>query len=183
MEFNKEGKVIIKLINESNYEKGINYEIQIRDKLINEGNQAYLWNMISLSIFNNYKDKLSFSRKSKDKDDIIGISDTGCDILLYNNTDWIIVQCKNYTNTIYQDKLSGFYQLLLSTKLKGELYYTSKLSHNITRYIQKDIKYINEPYKISLVNKPNEISLSNKLVPYDYQIEAINKLKQFVSHS
>ena len=185
MELNKEGKVIIKLINESNYEKGINYEIQIRDKLINEGNQAYLWNMISLSIFkesgifNNYKDKLSFSRKSKDKDDIIGISDTGCDILLYNNTDWIIVQCKNYTNTIYQDKLSGFYQMLLSTKLKGELYYTSKLSHNITRYIQKDIKYINEPYKISLVNKPNEISLSNKLVPYDYQIEAINKLKQF----
>src|SRR5579872_79257 len=138
-----------------NYLKGILYEKQTKTLLILKGNdQVYLWNDIPLNvfiqskIFENYEDKLKFKRKLKRNDNRHGVSDTGCDIFYHNieQNEWIIVQCKNYTSTITLDKLAGFYDMILSTRLSGELYYTSKLSEPITRYKKEQIKFIKHPY-------------------------------------
>ena len=86
---------------------------------------------------------------------------------------WNIAQCKNYKGTITIDKLAGFYDLVLSTSLSGELYYTSRLSEPITRYRKSMIKFIIHPF----INN-NDVDIAyTKLVPRDYQIDAINKLK------
>src|SRR5438874_1643505 len=126
-----------------NYLNGILFEKQTKTHLIMNGNeQVYLWNDIPLDvfiqskIFESYEDKLKFKRKLEKNGNKHGVSDTGCDIFYLNvkQNRWIIVQCKNYTGTITLDKLAGFYDFMLSTELRGELYYTSKLSEPITRY-------------------------------------------------
>ena len=162
-----------------NYLKGLTYEKHIKTHLLTNNNQVYLWNdipldiFISSKIFENYENKLLFRRRSTD--DAHNVTDTGCDILYYDEKikQWIIVQCKNYTVTVTLDKLAGFYDLLLSTGLSGELYYTSRLSEPITRYKKKMIRFNHHP----TAENNNIKNDYKKLVPYDYQINAINKLK------
>jgi len=164
-----------------NYLKGIAYEKEIKEYLLKKYNNVYLWNEIPLDIFiqskifENYSDKLKFRRLSTNTEH--KVTDTGCDIF-YKNTDsdeWIIAQCKNYTVTVTQEKLAGFYGMMLSTGLHGELYYTSKLSESITRYVQPKIKFINQSSK--KIIETLQINPHIKLIPYQYQIDAYNKLK------
>ncbi|AYV76193.1 MAG: DEAD/SNF2-like helicase [Terrestrivirus sp.] len=165
----------------NNYLKGIEYEKQVKTHLLKSNDQVFLWNEIPINIFikskifENYADKLRFRKNSTDDH---GISDTGCDIFYFNKeqNQWLITQCKNYTNTVTLEKLAGFYDFIISTGLNGELYYTSKLSNIITRYDKKQIKFINHPYTNNLDNRII-INKYVKLVPRDYQIEAYNKLK------
>ena len=166
-----------------NYLKGIAYEKQTKSTLLKINNQVYLWNEIPLDIFieskifENYADKLRFRKGFETENIEHGISDTGCDIFYFdqNKNEWIIVQCKNYTGTITLNKLAGFYDLILSTKLNGELYYTSTLSEPITRYKKDKINFINFPFIDKNTNIIQNVYL--KLNPYDYQVEAYDKLK------
>lgn len=164
-----------------NYIKGIQYEKQIKKHLLVGHSQVYLWNDIPLDVFmeskiyENYHDKLEFRRSLMDEtNNKHRVLDTGCDIFYHNEKEkkWLIVQCKNYKQTITQAKLAGFYGMLCSVKLHGELYYTSKLSRVITQYKQPDIKFIRHPYQEE--KKVNEYT---KLKPYKYQEEAYEKLK------
>jgi superfamily II DNA or RNA helicase len=171
-----------------NYRKGIMYEDDTKMDLIAQGHtKVFLWRDIPMSvfkesaIFNCYEDKLKFRKKSQqeegieDDDKKHGVSDTGCDIFYFNEEqkEWIIAQCKNYTNTITLSKLAGFYDIMLATGLKGELYYTSKLSEPVTRYTKDRVKFIRRPY----VNKVEKKKPYVKLKPRDYQTEAYTSLK------
>jgi len=166
-----------------NYLKGIAYEKQTKLSLLNSNNQVFLWNEIPLDIFieskifENYEDKLRFRKGFETESIEHGISDTGCDIFYFDiiKNQWIIVQCKNYTGTITLSKLAGFYDLILSTNLNGELYYTSKLSEPITRYKKNKINFINFPFIDENANTVQNAYV--KLKPYDYQLEAYDKLK------
>ena len=159
-----------------NYLKGILYENFIKTKLLETNEQVYLWNDIPLDVFiqskffENYYDKLKF-RKIANKHNI---TDTGCDIFYFNKQEiqWKIVQCKNYTRAITLDKLAGFYDLIVSTGLVGELHYTSRLSEPITRYNKRLVEFKHRPFK--------ELKIDNnyiKLTPYQYQLDAYDKLK------
>ena len=100
--------------------------------------------------------------------------DIGCDIVcqLHDNS-YVFIQCKNYSttgidNTINISDLSGFYNFIAETGYNGIVYYSGKLSSQIILR-KKKINYINLPHI-----KNNKI-LDFK--PYEYQIEAYNKLK------
>jgi superfamily II DNA or RNA helicase len=166
--------------------KGSNYENDVLSNLLLTHEEAYLWNKIPLDVFiksnffKSYNDKLKFRRKCRDSTNSHTVSDTGCDIYYYNvdKEEWVIVQCKNYTNTITLDKLAGFYQMLLLTGLYGELYYTSALSEPITRYYNEDndkVKFIHHPYGNEEKINNDEIKHA-RLIPYAYQREAVNQL-------
>ncbi|AYV76285.1 MAG: hypothetical protein Terrestrivirus5_107 [Terrestrivirus sp.] len=158
-----------------NYLKGIIYEKQTKSTLLKANKQVYLWNEIPLDIFieskifENYEDKLRFRKGFETESIEHGISDTGCDIFYFDiiKNQWIIVQCKNYTGTITLSKLAGFYDLILSTNLNGELYYTSKLSEPITRYKKDKIDFINFPFIDENANIVQNAYV--KLKPYDYE--------------
>lgn len=160
--------------------KGLEYEKQVILHLLKSNKLVFGWNDIPIDvfiqskIFENYSDKLNFRRKSLP--DVHGVPDTGCDVYYFDEQHkrWVIVQCKNYTGTVTLDKLAGFYGMLLSTELHGELFYTSSLSEPITRYSQKKIKYIKHPY----IDDNTKIIQENRvrLQPYNYQTEAINTM-------
>ncbi len=160
--------------------KGDNYEEYTKLYLLQNNELVFKWNDIPMKYFieaNFYKfysDKLKFKRSIKDEKH--NIQDTGCDILYFNKNDnkWIIVQCKNYSNTVYINDLAGFVLLVCNIKLNGELYYTSKLSSNITLYNSDTIKYIK-----LLFNNNIETTTESyiKLKPYQYQLDAYEKLK------
>jgi len=179
-----------------NYLKGIQYEKQVKAEILKNHKQCYLWNEIPLSvfmssaIFESYSDKLNFLRKANFENDSHNISDTGCDLIYFDEDKkkYVIVQCKNYTKTITMDKLAGFALMVASTGLNGELYYTSSLSEPIMRYKQSQFKFIKHAYidnnnniainnsskkKDKLIIIPNK---KNKMQPRDYQLEALSKL-------
>ena len=153
----------------NNVIKGLLYEKHVKDELLKSNTCVYLWNDIPIdifiksNIFESYLDKLKFMRNSKTE--LHNVSDTGCDIFyLHEQTNkWIIVQCKNYSHTIIQAKLAGFYDLVLSTGLHGELYYTSSLSEVVTRYIKKTIKFIHFPFATVA-----RTTITDKLIPVSY---------------
>ena len=166
---------------------GQQYEVQIKNKLLESHENVFLWNeipcqiMYDSNLFKSFKNKTKYFRKIQYiKKENHGIMDTGCDIFYQNNNQWIIVQCKNYENTICQDKLAGFYYLMLVSDLNGELYYTSNLSNVITMYETDKIKFIKESFievnKINLVN--NQIIEYKKIQLYDYQKDAVKQLNQ-----
>lgn len=174
-----------------NYLRGLAYEYDIKVLLLKVFKLVFLWNEIPLDIFLQseffkcYSDKLKLMRAIYYRDDgTHGVTDTGCDILYYNEelSKWIVVQCKNYMGTITLDKLAGFYAMLVHTRLNGELYYTSKLSEPIARYGSDTIKLINYPFKnlmnVRLANDPDQYEEKYvKLKLYPYQDDALKNLE------
>ena len=155
--------------------KGTTYEIYIKSVLLKDYQKVYRWSEIPMNIFiesglyNCYNDKRLFRKKTINQNPI---SDTGCDILYFDNTEWILVQCKDHKSGITMEKIAGFAIMLCSSKLKGELYHTSQLSKNLNRLTFDRIKFIKFVY-------PEEEKKVEtiKLIPYDYQIDAYNSLK------
>lgn len=160
--------------------KGDTYEFYIKSSLLQNYSKVYLWSDIPLDtlieskIFKCYSEKRLARIKCKkiNSEKQNPIPDTGCDILYYNNEEWIIVQCKDHVSSITIQKLAGYFFMRELTNLRGEVYYTSNLSHNLTSGDLLKTKFIKLKY-------PKEISNTkqDKLVPYDYQIEAHNNIK------
>jgi predicted helicase len=165
-------------------EKGTLYEIFIK-KSLNEdkNNEVWLWKDIpekhlrKTSILGDWNEyRLNRKELKKSENELI---DTGCDLLLKINEKYYIIQCKNYDtqNSVKIPELGGFFMMALLYDLDGILYYTSKLSSNIKCQKQNPkIQYIRKPIEDEKIIELEDYSnLINN--PYDYQIEASNKIK------
>jgi superfamily II DNA or RNA helicase/phage anti-repressor protein len=146
-------------------ESGHEYEVYVKNIIKDKYKNIWLWKELSKEVLL----EIGCIKNINDCCD-----DIGCDIVcqLYDDT-YIFIQCKNYSttgidNTINISDLSGFYNFIAETGYNGIVYYSGKLSSQIL-YRKKRINYINLPHV-----KNNKI-LDFK--PYEYQIEAYNKLK------
>jgi superfamily II DNA or RNA helicase len=170
-----------------NYLKGIEYEIFIRDYLLQDNKIVYLWNdiplddLIQIGLFKNYEEKLIYRRECYLKYNKHKCSDIGCDILYYKDNIPVIVQCKNYSKNVYLNKLGGFFGFLLKcnhySNSLGELYYTSDLSFNVKMFKCDVLKYIKKDFITENISDHNSDFDYEKLKPYDYQLEAYDKIK------
>lgn len=172
---------------ESNQEKGYKYECYINDLLNKDNCYCWLWDFIpefelrNAGILGNWNEH-RFNRKTIK---INGLNDTGTDLLYkdeYNQ--YKLIQCKNYDskNYITIHDLAGFYMMVSTYDLPGIVYYTSKLSHNIT--IQKNtskIQYIQKSIKKDKKNTIYEYDLLNHL--YDYQLQAYHNIMNEFNHN
>ena len=167
-----------------NKEKGDAYEYFIKNFLLLTYVKVYLWKEIPLDIliecglYKNYADKRKFRVNNKNDDydnkstDENCIIDTGCDILYHNGEERIIVQCKDHESSIGIGKLAGFFYMLLVSGLKGELYYTSKITKNLKAYETDKFKCIKKTYE-----ETKEEVKTEKLKPRNYQLEAYECIK------
>jgi hypothetical protein len=115
---------------------GLAYEIQIRDFILAEKNQCYLWQdcpetiLLEHKIINSHNDA-RIIRKDKKENPLM---DTGVDIIQINDNRSIsFVQCKNgYKNGITINDLAGYlFMMNIFNTLNGFVYYTSKLVQNL----------------------------------------------------
>jgi len=150
-----------------NKQKGDEYEIYIRDHIINNLNKkAYLWSHTpeNILIENGIIGSHNEHRLRRKENKLNPLHDTGIDIIQIDNdirsehNTISLVQCKNgYENGLTMGDLAGFSLWLLSLELlKGYVYYTSKLSHNLSSLPKNRIEYIKHP----IVNK-NQIINNN----------------------
>jgi len=166
--------------------KGYQYEIQIRDYIINNLNKkAYLWSDCPETLLINYgiigsHNENRLKRIEKKENSLI---DTGIDIIQEENENLCsIIQCKNgYKKGITMNDLAGFIYWMFSLEkqqINGIVYYTNKISSNIKALpINSRIKYIKQEF---IDNKVvNEKLKENEIIPYDYQIEASNKFIEY----
>jgi superfamily II DNA or RNA helicase len=139
----------------ANYELGRNYEVQIRDHIINVlGKPAYLWEhapetlLISSGIIGSHNEHRLRRKESKGNP----LRDTGIDIIQVDSENKCsLIQCKNgYKGGVTMKDLSGFMcWVAMLDKLDGFVYYTDKLSENIKCLpANKRITFIREPYKM-----------------------------------
>ena len=155
--------------------KGDEYEIQIRNYIINELNKkAYLWSdtpetiLIESGIIASHNQH-RLTRISNKENPLI---DTGIDIIQVEDDNLCsLVQCKNgYKNGLTMKDLTGFCcWMMMLDKLDGYVYYTSKLSTNVKELpINKRIQFIKQKYNEDIVNEETII-----YKPYSYQLEAV----------
>ena len=161
-------------------EKGEVYEIYIRDYIRNTiGNKAYLWKdtpesiLLEHNIIGSHNDARLIRKDNIENP----LQDTGIDIIEITDTNECnLIQCKNgYKKGLTMSDLAGFYGWMASLdSLNGYVYYTDKLSRNITslpansriQYIKKE--YMDEPthvYKTSPSFTPDDTKL-------EYQMKA-----------
>ena len=146
-------------------EAGLEYEKYVKNIIKHKYKNTWLWSELPQDILI----KIKCIKNITDKCD-----DIGCDIVCqYHDDTFVFIQCKNYSttgvdNTINIGDLAGFYNFIAETGFNGIVYYSGRLSQQIV-YRKKKITYINLPHI-----KNNKI-LDFK--PYEYQIEAYNKLK------
>ena len=160
-------------------EKGDAYEVFTKSHLLNNYEQVYLWSEIPMqvfidsNIFKCYGAKRQFLKNLKEEKHP---QDFGCDIIYHDGSKYIIVQCKDYTKALGINDVAGFYVICNSSKLNGELYYTNKLTRPFKNMINvsDSMKAIRLPM-IEEIKEPDKNATI--LVPYDYQVDAYNKIK------
>ena len=140
-----------------NKQKGDDYELFIRNFIRRKLNKkAYLWShtpetiLIKAGIIGSHNEHRLKRKDNKDNP----LQDTGIDIIQVNEDESVsLVQCKNgYEKGLTMGDLAGFSLWMASLdKLIGYVYYTHKLSHNITSLPKNRIEYIKKPF---LENKP-----------------------------
>lgn len=182
----------------TNIVKGTSYEYYTHDILNSlDGHKAWLWKFVPEKIlrkagilgdWNSFRLLKKSFKEEKEENPLI---DIGTDIILEKNNEYIIVQCKNYDNKNYVtiQKLAGFYHSVVHYQLKGIVYYTSKLSNALLKakpnsniqfirlVFDNEIEYTNNLFSNKeFIN--SEKNLTNLIdSPFDYQIEASDKLK------
>ena len=166
----------------SSIEKGYKYEVFVKNYIINNLNkEAYLWKDIpekilidSGLIHSQNENRLKRKEKLIDNNPLI---DVGIDILQKDEDNFTFVQCKNgYKSGLIIEDLAGFYmQMSNHINVNGHVYYTSKLSRNITENaINNRIQYIK--LLMNETETKEETKVKTEIKPYDYQIEASNKI-------
>ena len=160
-------------------EKGYKYEVFVKNHIINNLNkEAYLWKDIPEKILIDSKLIHSHNEnrlKRKEKLNNNPLIDVGIDILQKDEDNFTFVQCKNgYKSGLIIEDLAGFYmQMFNHINVNGHVYYTSKLSRNITENaINNRIQYI----KLLMNETETKEEVKTEFKPHDYQIEASNKI-------
>ncbi len=160
----------------NNIEKGKLYENVINTYIntLPQTQISYLWNdvpeqvLFNAGLITDYN-KHRLKRKNKIIDPNNSLKDVGIDIIqIDNNENIIFVQCKNYTNALKVDDLSGFWMMMAQHNEKMGIVYHSvnKLSTNIKENMINDrIKFIHKSIPKTVIN--NTIKL------YDYQEQII----------
>ena len=161
----------------NNIIKGHQYEEFINNYLnsLNNIKNSYLWKDVSEYVLFDYKFINSYTlHRLNIKNGCNPLQDIGTDILYITNDDeCIIVQCKNYTNSIKIEDLAGFYYIMNQHNNKtGEVYYTSRLSKQI--YPSEKIKYIKKSF---LKEKQTNFKL------YDYQENVIKLADEYYNNN
>ena len=178
-------------MNNKNLIKGHNYEVQVKQHIINNLYKiAYIWyeaperillkNNIIGSHNQNRIRRIEFKENS--------LQDTGVDIIQMEENDICsLVQCKNgYKKGLTMKDLAGFFGWLFSlNELKGYVYYTDKLSHNLkslpnnSRIEYIKLQYINDNENNEKERINNKIIYDNySMIPYNYQLEAKNAFNE-----
>lgn len=181
----------IENIANNNITKGYLYEKQIKDYIINHlDKQAYLWTetpetiLIESGIIGTHNE-LRLRRK---ENKLNPLRDTGVDIIQIENDNKIsFVQCKNgYLQGLRMEDLAGFSLMTLHNYKKihkGYVYYTHKLSYNITSMpSNKKIEYIKKSYisdDDNITNNENVLIKQHVIKPFDYQLEAKKKIIEY----
>ena len=160
-------------------EKGYKYEVFVKNHIINNLNkEAYLWKdipekiLIDCNLIHSHNEN---RLKRKEKLNNNPLIDVGIDILQKDEDNFTFVQCKNgYGTGLRIEDLAGFYmQMFNHTNVNGNVYYTSKLSRNITENaINNRIQYI----KLLMNETETKEEVKTEFKPHDYQIEASNKI-------
>jgi superfamily II DNA or RNA helicase len=181
----------------NNYEKGYKYEKQIKNYIINNLHKnAFLWSetpetiLISNGIIGSHND-LRLKRKDNK---LNPLRDTGIDIIQIDeqtneqNYKISFVQCKNgYAKGLKMDDLAGFSLMSLHHYQqinKAYVYYTNKLSYNITSLPSNEkIEYVKKSFiddndndnnnnDIDNITNNLKVSANKSIKPFDYQLEA-----------
>jgi superfamily II DNA or RNA helicase len=180
-------------------EKGDAYEIFIKHHLIDSGNYewVYLWKhvpeaeLFESGIMDDWNQS-RIVRKAGRSEGLIG--DIGTDLLIKaKDGKYSLVQCKHYNDkrALLIEDLGTFYFMMFNygDYVNGIVFYTCKLSKPLIKHSNTNrlVKYNYEPFNttryIELMNtiyKPTENindSSNTKLIPHDYQLEAIDKLR------
>lgn len=160
-----------------NKEIGDRYEQYVKAILEKECDNVWLWKEIPEHIL--IKEGIiqcdDYGSYINDKNDV------GIDILCEKNNIFTYVQCKNYTETITADDISGYLLFKDTYPDKNyKLYYNGTLSSRIMCMMRrrKDRK---DEYVLCKPNYENERKVTETanhiFIPRDYQIEAYNLLK------
>ena len=175
-----------KKISNKNQIKGLNYEVQIKDYIINNLNKiAYLWKDIPEILLIKYgfigsHNEERLNRKELNENPL---QDTGIDILqIDSDEECILIQCKNgYKNGITMSDLAGYYAWTSSLdNYKGIVYYTSKLSHNIKKLpYNKRLEYIKKSY----IDSSENIIIEDSIIPHYYQFDAKNNAIEYFKNN
>ena len=167
-------------------EKGYKYEVFVKNHIINNLNkEAYLWKDIPEKILIDCKLIHSHNEnrlKRKEKLNNNPLIDVGIDILQKDEDNFTFVQCKNgYGTGLRIEDLAGFYmQMFNHTNVNGNVYYTSKLSRNITENaINNRIQYI----KLLMNETETKEEVKTVFKSHDYQIEASNKIINYLDNN
>lgn len=162
-------------------DKGYQYEIFIHNYLVTQPNNknVYLWKHIPERILLKLNLIINYDKYINNRIDEIHnpLHDIGIDILVEKENDEIVfVQCKNHKSNITIHDLSGFFMMLLRhNDINGELYYTSDLSHYLTKYKPKNVTYIQKIFE------NNDVKKQFKL--YDYQNEIITNYTNYFENN
>lgn len=186
--------------------KGDKYEDYVLDKLnSNDGYDLWNWKYVPEYILIDYgfihdmnehrllKKKIKLENNVKYFNCLI---DTGIDLLGFDsNNKLIAIQCKNgYSNGLTISNISTFYFMMFnySKITKGYVYYTDKIHYLLKEHsINDKIEYVKCEIKnaddddLKIDNSSSDISntktSSNKIIikPYQYQKDAVKKIKQF----
>jgi len=161
--------------------KGLAYDEFICKHLNNEG-QTWMWDKIpekhliaSNLIHDLNKHRLERKKYVKNSDEYKNpLRDTGIDLLLIINGEYIFVQCKNgYKNGLTFEHLSGFNIMIANHETKyGRVYYTNKLSTNVKEVIiSKRITYIKKT--MPELEDENQIIVKQKI---KYELKYFQKV-------
>jgi len=170
----------------SKLEKGTSYEEYVCNYInTNKNLIAYLWKDIPDFILYNAKliDDINDCRINRENCKNY-IHDIGIDIIQINNiTNKIsFIQCKNYEGTLCIKDLAGYFAIMSQSEHydKNGIIYTSnnKYSHNLMRVCK------NKTHTFIHLPMDNNITISkNILVPYNYQLECLDKFTKFYENN
>lgn len=177
-------------------EKSDAYEILIKHDLLDSGNykQVHLWrdvpeaDLFACGIMDDWN-TARLRRKTAGKEGLLG--DIGTDLLVLGvDEKYNIIQCKYYDEDtrLRIEDLGTFYFMMMNyhQMVGGIVYHTSKLSHLLELHSAHNnlIQYKQQPFNpdrylelLNTIYKPIKTESNTKLIPFDYQLEAINALQ------
>ena len=188
LEYLKLHKLIILNMNSINKINYLNFENYCVNKHYLDFNQiTYHWSLIpdTVLIDSGYFENEELLRNRRKKNKGI-LKEYGLDAISLEKINEIIIyhgiQVKLWNETICANHLGTFTSVIInrfSEQSKGYLYHTSNLENTFQNDIKRKNKFIaikvDNPY---IDNQINYVKSNNKIILRDYQIEAINKLKE-----